>query len=60
MIYAIIDNGEVINTIVVDGECSCPGSVRIDELVPVPGIGWSYDGETFTMPARLQPGWDGE
>lgn len=24
--------------------------VRIDDLDPRPGIGWSYDGETFTAP----------
>lgn len=60
MDYAIIENGVVVNVIVVDGDCSCPGAVRIDTLDPVPGVGWGYDGATFSMPTRLQPGWSGE
>jgi len=51
--YAIIQNGEVENVIVaasiVAGELY-PGSVRIDDLNPIPGIGWTYSGGTFSPP----------
>lgn len=29
--------------------------IRIDELNPVPGIGWSYDGMDFTAPPPPEP-----
>lgn len=47
-IVAIIENGIVANVIVAD---EWPAGVRIEHLDPRPGIGWAYDGETFTAPA---------
>lgn len=63
MVFAQIKNGTVKNTIVVDDE-SVLSMVQVDlmtnepydyvlrvcNLTPQPGIGWSYDGETFTSP----------
>lgn len=58
MIYAQIKDGKVKNTIVLedntlvsvftDGFDSC---VRVDNLSPVPGIAWNYDGSNFTVPS---------
>lgn len=45
MIYAIIQSGVVVNTIVADPEFISqfyPESIRIDNLDPIPGIGWLY------------------
>jgi hypothetical protein len=57
MIYALIKNGFVHNCIVINElsavELFEPLNdyvIRIDELSPVPGIGWAYDGESFTAP----------
>lgn len=55
MVYAQIKNGVVENTIVLD-DLSIYGLfltgydhlIRIDEMVPQPGIGWLYDGNGFT------------
>ena len=52
-IYAIIQNNLVVNTIVADQEfidTAYPGSPRIDQLDPHPGIGWSYENGVFTPP----------
>ena len=51
-ICAFIENGTVANVIVAE---SWPGGVRIEHLNPVPGIGWAYDGQTFTPPAPPAP-----
>lgn len=56
-IYAIIINNVVTNTIVADQEfidTAYPGSPRIDQLDPVPGIGWSYEDGVFTPPPAPQ------
>lgn len=56
IIYALISNGVVQNIIVADANfiagisANWQHCVRIDQLDPVPGIGWSYDGATFTPP----------
>ena len=44
----IIDGGIVVNTIEVDSLDFMPGLVA---AVAGEGIGWSYDGQTFTPPA---------
>lgn len=44
---AIIENGVVVNVII--GEV--PGSIPCGEA----GIGWSYDGETFSAPPPPEP-----
>jgi hypothetical protein len=54
MEYAIISGGFVTDVIVADQafiDTAYPGSPRIDNLDPVPGIGWAYNGSTFTPPA---------
>lgn len=56
MIYAQIKNGTVMNTIVCAGTPASALAVgfdaliRIDNLSPTPGIGWSYNGSTFAAP----------
>lgn len=53
-IYAIIENNKVKNTIVADDNFIAqfyPGSPRIDQLDPVPGIGWDYVDGQFQPPA---------
>lgn len=49
---AIIENGIVINVIVAE---EWPNGARVEHLAPRPGIGWAYDGETFTPPAAPEP-----
>ena len=51
-VVAIIENGIVANVIVAD---EWPGGVRIEHLDPRPGIGWAYDGQTFTAPPAPPP-----
>lgn len=50
---AVIENGVVVNVIMADA--SHTGSVAIPEGVPA-GIGWLYDGTTFSAPAPA-PAW---
>jgi len=57
MIYAQIKNGKVQNTIVLmDTSLVSQFSegfdyfIEIDQLSPVPGVGWGYDGAIFTAP----------
>jgi hypothetical protein len=50
-VYAIIESGVVANVIVVASEITAelfPGAVRVDNLDPVPGIGWGYANAVFT------------
>ncbi len=55
-LYAVIENGVVVNTIVYDGEAELDifdnrQLVRIDDKEAVsPGIGWSYSNGEFTAP----------
>lgn len=51
-IFAIIEAGVVVNCIVAD---EWPGGVNITALDPRPGIGWTYDGVTFTAPQQPEP-----
>lgn len=56
MVYGLIKDGVIKNVIVATQQFinNVPGydyKVRIDNLVPKPGIGWAYDGNTFTAPA---------
>ena len=45
----VIENGVVVNTIEVDSLDFLPGLVEATEG----GIGWLYDGQTFTYPTPL-------
>lgn len=47
--FAILADGAVENVVV--GEW--PGGIDVTEVFPLPGIGWTYDGETFTPPAAV-------
>jgi len=52
-VFAVIQSGVVVNTIVASqsfGDAHYPGSPRIDTITPQPGIGWGYDGTTWTAP----------
>jgi hypothetical protein len=52
-VYAVIQGGVVTNTIVADQafiDQYYPGSPRIDNVTPQPGIGWGSDGATWTAP----------
>lgn len=49
MARAVIENGVVVNTIVSDSD-----GVAIPDGVSV-GIGWLYDGQTFTEPPPAPP-----
>jgi hypothetical protein len=53
--HAIVEAGVVINVVVWDGVADFglaadQTAVPIDDLDPVPGIDWTYDGATFTPP----------
>lgn len=57
MIYAQIKNGLILNTIVCDEDTPLDlfaegfdHFLRVDNLTPVPGIGWSYDGTSYNPP----------
>lgn len=58
MVYALINGGVVENTIVADptfASVIAPNFdhvIQIDELDPIPAIGWTYNSETneFTNP----------
>lgn len=59
MVYAQINNGIIVNAIVVDENTPLElfsqgydNFIRVDELSPVPGKGWSYDGSSFSAPAQ--------
>lgn len=53
-IYALTDDGQVVNTIVYDPDnadgLTLPDAVEITSMEPRPGIGWSYDGSRFSEP----------
>ena len=62
MIYAQIKSGIVQNTLVLDDESKASVFsagfdvfLRIDDLSPVPGIGWAHDGQNFTPPENPSP-----
>lgn len=44
----IIENGVVVNTVLVDSLTALPGVTLVDATAG--SIGWLYDGETFTDP----------
>jgi hypothetical protein len=54
--YTIVKSGIVSNIIDASAEfveIYQPGAVRVDCLSPQPGIGWFYDGTSFTAPIRV-------
>lgn len=54
MVFACITNGVVVNAIEADDNFvsliknQYDQVVRVDQLTPMPGKDWLYDGETFT------------
>lgn len=57
-IYAIITNGVVSNCLDSSDPnfiTEFPGAIRVDQLNPVPGIGYTYANGTFTAPAPPTP-----
>jgi hypothetical protein len=59
-IYAQILNGVVVNIIILNDSTLEPlfaqgfdACIQIDQLSPQPGIGWSYDGQSFTPPSQV-------
>lgn len=60
MTYAVVVDGLVVNVVLWDGESEfdAPGQlVQIPDDTPA-GVGWSFDGSTWTSPP--QPDDDGE
>jgi hypothetical protein len=58
MIFAIIENDKIINTIVADQSFideHYPNAVNIDAVDPMPGIGWDYVGGEFIAPPKVDP-----
>ena len=53
--YAIVTDGTVTNVVVADPSAAQPGWAAIDGTTPTPGIGWAYDGTTWTPPAPPAP-----
>lgn len=59
MKYAQIKNGKVVNVIAVDENSPMDtlaegydSFLRIDQMIPIPAMGSSYDGVTFTPPPK--------
>ena len=51
--YALIENGMIGNVIDCTEEVAVitfPAAIRIDNLTPVPGIGWTYVDGAFIAP----------
>lgn len=61
MIYALVKNGVVINTIVADDNfistisSNYDACVRVDNIDNPPSIDWLYDGQNFTDPTLELP-----
>lgn len=59
MILALVKDNIIENTIVADDELIASNYLsyfvmRIDELDPHPGIGWTWDGEKFIAPIAVE------
>lgn len=50
---AIINAGKVTQVIIADE--TWPEGIDITDVVPRPGIGWDYNGSTFTAPPYVEP-----
>jgi hypothetical protein len=54
--YAVVKNTIVDNIAIADGPLETDGTwVCVDDVVPQPGPGWSYDGENFAPPPPPPP-----
>jgi len=60
MKYALIKSGVVENIILADAEfisiiaSSWDHCVRLDEIDPCPGMGWTYENGTFSAPVESE------
>lgn len=58
MIWALIKNGKVENTIIADQDfidrisSQWDQCIRIDEMERMPGVGWDHDGSSFVFPIQ--------
>ena len=54
--YAVVKNTIVDNIAIADGPLETDGTwICVDDVVPQPGPGWSYDGENFAPPPPPPP-----
>ena len=56
--YALIENGMIGNIASCTAEEAAiifPAAIRIDNLTPVPGIGWAYTNGVFIQPDPPPP-----
>jgi hypothetical protein len=56
MVYALIQNGIVVNTVLAGvNDAKDPAYLWLDitSLTPEPGIGWTYDNGVFTAPVQI-------
>ena len=59
-IFAVIRNGVVINTILAESksvaeEVTNQLCIEIEQVPTGPGIGWTYNGTSFTAPVIEEP-----
>ena len=52
-VYAIVQAGTVVNIVVATADfiTTVTGAVRIDDVTPRPGVGWTYANKKWTAPA---------
>jgi len=55
-VYAVVEHGTVTNVIVASAEFAATirGTVRIDQVVPRPGVGWSYANKKWSAPPEIE------
>jgi len=55
-VYAVVEHGVVSNVIVATAAFAATAhrTVRIDQVVPRPGVGWSYANRRWTPPPEVQ------
>lgn len=54
MIFAVISNGVVTNIIMASAafvDQYYPGAIQISNIMPQPGIGWTYQNGEFSPPS---------
>lgn len=56
-VFAEINSGVVTNVAVAEAVANLPAGtwVQVDTITPRPGIGWAYNGSTFTGPTPPAP-----
>lgn len=54
-VVALLSEGKVYNVVVAEPGATFDDGIDITGLVPQPGIGWDFDGETWTPPEDAPP-----